>query len=229
MKKTIIAIAVLGAVGLSAYGQGTVAWANSNGTKVSTNSVVGGAATGAVNASGTAGGINFYYTLFYSTTQTSVAGNTAALVGNTGTYAFNASGWTDGLGTGNYGTNAAAGRIQSSNPNADGSTSLAGIAGGTAANWVVVAWSANIGSTISALQSYLANNGPMVNGWVGESVVGSGSPGTLGSTPAGGIFGASSPFIPGFTAGLVVPVPEPGTLALAALGGASLLLFRRKK
>ena len=49
------------------------------------------------------------------------------------------------------------------------------------------------------------------------------------STPS--LFGTTSPFSPGFTLGLVAPVaavPEPGTMALAALGGASLLLFRRK-
>jgi hypothetical protein len=41
--------------------------------------------------------------------------------------------------------------------------------------------------------------------------------------------GAASPNIPGFTLGLVTVVPEPGTLALAAIGGASLLALRRKK
>jgi len=226
MKKTIAAIAILATVGATAsFGQGTVLFGNNNGTRVSTNSVDGGAATGLV-AAGTAQ--SFYYALFYSTTQTTVNGSTAAVAGTAGTYAFNVAGWNNGTPSVNlFSTNAAAGRLQTSSPNSDLSTSLTGLNGGTAANFVVVGWSANIGNSISALQAWLA--APGTSGWIGESVVsGSITTGTLGSTPGPGIFGSTGGLIPGFTLG-IVSVPEPGTLALAALGGASLLMFRRKQ
>ncbi len=49
---------------------------------------------------------------------------------------------------------------------------------------------------------------------------------TLGSSTSPG---ASISTAPGFTGANASPVPEPTTLALAGLGGLSLLLFRRKK
>jgi len=228
MKKTIITISLLATVAASsAFAQGTVVFGNGNTTKISTNSVVDGSGSGVINAFGTAGGQNFYYALFYSTTTSTVGGSTAAVIGTGGTYAFNASGWNNGSqSVGLLSTNAAGGRLQTSAPNSDGSFSVAGLGGGTAANFVVVGWSANIGSSVAALAAWLA--APTSNGWIGESAVsGTLVTGTLGSTAATALFGTGAPFIQGFTLGLVT-VPEPGTLALAALGGASLLMFRRK-
>jgi hypothetical protein len=226
MKKLIVTIGILTTVAVaSSYAQGTVVFGNATTTKISTNSGPSGVTgVGLVAPNSTQA---FYYALFYSTTQTTVAGSTAGVIGlNGGTYAFNATGWSDGNANG-YSTNAGAGRLQNSNPNTDGSYSVTGVAGGASADFVIIGWSANIGSTVTALQQYLA--APTQNGWVGESAVGGPlTTGILGSTPAIGLFGASSPNIPGFVLGEVV-VPEPGTLALCALGGASMLLFRRKK
>jgi len=231
MKKTIIAIGMLATVAVSSsFGQGTVGFGNGNTTKISTNSVMDGVATGTMSANigNTAPGTqNFYFALFYSTSQTSVGGNAAAVLGTAGTYAFNAVGWVNGTPTLNVqATNAANGRFQQSSPNSDGSTSVAGLTAGAAAQFVIIGWSANIGNSIAALSAWLAN--PNVSGWAGQSMVsGSITSGILGSSPAPGLVGTAAGLINPFSLGLVT-VPEPGTLALAALGGASLLMFRRK-
>jgi hypothetical protein len=223
MKKLIIAIGLITVAVVSSHAQGTVVFGNGNTTRVSTNSVVGGAGTAFVAANATQG---FYYALFATTTLTS--STASAAVGTQGVYAFNSGGsWAF---AGVYGTNSAAGRLAPSSPNADGSASASNIVPGAAGFFTVIGWSANIGTTWQAVQAYLLN--PTVAGWVGQSVVsGSLNTGISGSTPAIGLWGAAAPNIQGFTLGLVTPVapvPEPGTMALAALGGASLLLFRRK-
>jgi hypothetical protein len=232
MKKLLLTIGLLTAVAVgSSYGQGSVVFGNTGGTKISTNSGPGNVTTGIglVTASSL-----YYYALFYSTTQTTVGGVDVNVVGTNGVYAFNSAGWTDGTTGGAYSTNTTVGRFQPAAPNTDGSASVAGLSGGTLAQFVIIGWSANIGSTVAQLAQYLSGQGATYvagnNGWVGESLVsGAIAPGTLGSTSAAGLLGAALPFIPGFSLGEVVPTPEPGTLALCALGGASLLMLRRKK
>jgi hypothetical protein len=84
MKKTIALLAVTAAVTLSVSAQGLVNFNNSSaaGTKISTNTVVGGAATGlAVINTGSA---NFYYALFDSLSATTVGGSSSAVTGITG-------------------------------------------------------------------------------------------------------------------------------------------------
>ncbi len=220
MKKTLLTLAAVLIVSVAAQAQGLVGFYNSAaaGSKISTNSVLNGASTGLTAASG---GL-YYYALFYSTTQTTVGGSAAAVLG-AGTYALNASGWTF---SGDYATNTAtAGRVNGQQ-NADQSSTVTGLAGGGSADFVVIGWSANIGSTIAALQAYLANPGFV--GWVGESAV---SPSiTVGdgvNVPTPTILSASGA-VTGFTLG-IVPVPEPTTMALGALGALSLLGLRRRK
>jgi len=163
MKKIILAIGIATGVAVaSSYGQGTVAFGNSGGSRISTNSAVGGAATGLVspNLAQTGGAMNFYYALFWSTSQTTVGGSqTAAINGTAGVYAFSASGWNDGSSTTTYSTNTTAGRLQAAVPNSDGSASVANLAGGTPASFVVIGWSANIGSTIAPSSVY-GSSGP---------------------------------------------------------------------
>jgi len=219
MKKTILTIAAVLIVSLAARSQGLVGFYNQSaaGSKVSTNSVVGGASTGLTAASA---GL-YYYALLYSTSATTVNGSAAPIVGQ-GTYAYS-QGWTF---SGDYATNtAAAGRVNGQQ-NADQSSTVTGLAAGGTAQFVVIGWSANIGATLAALETYLAN--PTVLGWVGESAV---SPTlTVGdgvNIPTPPIFSASGA-IPGFILG-EVPVPEPTTMALAGLGAGALMLFRRRK
>ena len=112
-------------------------------------------------------------------------------------------------------------------------------------NILMVGWSANLGTTWASALANLNNwsnfgtnsIGPAFFG-VGQSVgsltIGSANPGI---TVLGASVGQINDTVSG--AGPLVmnilaipslgPVPEPSTMALAALGGASLLLFRRRK
>jgi len=223
MKKIILTIAAIVTVSLSARSQGLVLFNNSPAaaSKISTNSVVGGASAGLTAASA---GL-YYYALLYSTSATTVNGSAAAVAG-AGSYAYS-SGWTF---SGDYATNTAvAGRVAGSQ-NADGSSTVTGLSAGSAAQFVVIGWSANIGSTLAALEAYMAN--PTVNGWVGESAV---SPSvTVGDgnnipTPTMLVAsGADAGFLLGEVSG-TSPIPEPTTMALAGLGAGALMLFRRRK
>jgi len=232
MKKTLLTLAIV-ASAAAAYAQGFVYFSNSGNTHVSTNSAVGGAAAGTLAANAGTVGTTYYFALFISSTA---PGATAAISGTSAsTYAFqNGSGWTFDnpsstagyLGAAYATNNGTAGQFTATDQDpANSSQTL--LASGAAQYFVVVGWSANIGSTLTALASYLAD--PTVTGWVGQSAA-SGS--ILPGTPSGSevaVMGKNAPGIPGFTLGEVVPTPEPATMALAAIGGASLLLFRRKK
>lgn len=235
MKKTLIVLALAVVAVTNGLAQGTITWANSNGSKISTNSVIGGAATGLTFANTGTAATTYYYALFYSTSSGLVNGSSAAVVGTNGAYAFNdsAAGWTflnpnaiGGYVTGPaYGTNAAAGRFtpENTDPNHSGATITANT---TSASWVVVGWSGTIGSTVAALENWYNNGVGPVNGWIGESVVSASiAPGDPTTTPPGPVNGV---FPGAFTLGLVA-TPEPTTLALAGLGGLSMLLFRRRK
>lgn len=227
MKKAILTIAVAAVAALSTYAQGLVIFNNTSTTRLSTNSVSGGAASGYASA---AGGQNYYYALFYSTSSSTVNGSAASVTApasGVGTWVTSDSSWTANT---VLGTNSTSGRFASSSPNADGSTTVQGLAAGTTANFVVLAWSSNIGTSLAAFEAWLTAPQEVAGQtyYIGESAVGSQTAGNGGSIPNPTLFGTVSPGIPSFTMG-VVTVPEPGTLALAALGGASLLLFRRKK
>ncbi len=89
----------------------------------------------------------------------------------------------------------------------------------------LVGWSSSLGSTWSVVESQLAA-GDNLDGFIGTTGVSTITPfSTAGTDP--GIFPATFP-----NGSLVLysgPVPEPTTLALAGLGGISMLLLRRRK
>ena len=108
---------------------------------------------------------------------------------------------------------------------------------GTEMYFMIVGWSSNLGTTWATVSGELANN------WVGTSWTGNAF---FGESPIGYGFSGGGPYalpattlfnttigMPGaLTAGfdlMYVPIPEPTTMALAGLGGLSLLLFRRRK
>jgi len=238
MKKYIIATTALLVVTTSAFSQGLVNFSagTSAATRMSTNSVPGGPSTG---LTGPTSGL-YYYALFASVNQTTINGSSTAISGLSGNYVFNnlgtgvpSTGWElVGIGT----NNASLGRMQAASQgttsggqaalNPDTSLNVQGIGGAAVANLVAVGWySPGIGTDLASLESWYAAGA--FNGWIGQSAVANVTLGDGGLVITPNIFGSGAGQVGGFTMG--VSVPEPGTLALAALGGASLLLFRRKK
>jgi len=224
MKKLlVIATVVAGAYGASAQGIVNFNTSTAAAEKISVNSTPGGAATAVTTGAG-----NFYYELFYSTTATTATGAgtippATAVSSLTSLFVPGSTGWLDTTFTAE--SSASAGKV--SGPTA---ASISALSGGESANFVVIGWSANIGTSISALEAFLANPQSTINNtptYVGESSVvdnlGTGNGGTL-ATPT--ILAPST--IPGFILGEVA-VPEPSTIALGVMGAASLLALRRKK
>jgi len=242
MKKTLITLALATTFVSTGLSQGFVSWGNANNSRITTNSVVGGASTGNIFANAGTVSTTYYFALFYSASATTVGGSSSPVLGNAGTYAFNDANWTFlnpagpyagfTFGAG-YSTNSGtAGRYVPENEDPNQQATLVPFT--TAAQFVEIGWSANIGTTWQQVNAYLANPAASGDGqgWVGESIVsGALTPGNPNASPAGlptTIYGTSAGLINPFVLGLV-PVPEPATLALAGLGGLSLLLFRRQR
>jgi hypothetical protein len=210
MKKLLTLTALLGVATMS-YGQGLVNFANAvtASTHVSTNSAVGGAQTGKTAVAG-----SYYFAMFVAPTGTA---SNPGLVG-----------WTPipGVGT----NTATAGRF---NGNDGLGLVVPGYDAGATANFMVAGWSANLGRTWGEVSSwYQASQSPAgvpITGWFGMSreaknmVVGG------GAIPVPVLFGVSADQATGFTLGRIDPIPEPASFALAGLGAAALLIFRRRK
>jgi PEP-CTERM motif len=228
MKKTLLTIAALGVLATSGFAQGRVTFSAGTiaATRMSTNTVVGGAGTGL-----TSNGANtFYYALFASASATTVGASTTSSINgvSSGTYAFNDAAWTFvGFAT----NTTAVGRLAGAGPNTDSSYSIAGNTGSS--RFVTIGWNAAItggAASVSALSTWYTAGAN--SGFIGQSTVSG-----LLALGDGNLVANANPFgnnagqVPGFVLGLTAaaPVPEPGTMALAALGGASLLLLRRKK
>ena len=140
-------------------------------------------------------------------------------------------------------TTANNGRMSPKGASGTGTATTGNWAGGATQNALIVGWSANLGTTWAQALANLNNWATVQGGIVGTAWFGISSSLAIGVTPGTVDPGTviigpgSSTAIDGSTATgspvnlqpLALTVPEPGTLALAALGGASLLLFRRKK
>ncbi len=102
---------------------------------------------------------------------------------------------------------------------------------GVSVSWMLVGWSTSLGADWATVSAQLiAGNFGANTGFIGWSLIGAGAAGAAPPATALVITGSPSPIIPvGFSLQQVAPVPEPSTMALAALGGAALLLFRRRK
>jgi hypothetical protein len=232
MKKLALTIlAVAGITGVS-FAQGYVQWNSSPGQFVVgvTNSTVysslsttlgGGQSTGtgATGYTSSSASSLFYYTLLASTTDTSASTTLTDLANN----------WTS---TGLVMTNGtfANGRINPVSP-----TLAATVSYTTTTEFELVAWSANLGTSYATVLNELKNWTTVGSTIQGTAFFGVSSASAIlpSSSSAVGtsLFGTTAIYNPS-TSPLelyALAVPEPGTMALAALGGASLLLFRRKK
>ena len=105
---------------------------------------------------------------------------------------------------------------------------------GVTQNLIMVGWSANLGTTWASALNYLQNWSSLqfdgayfgIGSSVGSLASFSSNPGVFVFGTAAGLVndGANNPLVMD-----LLPTPEPGTMALSALGGLSLLAFRRKK
>jgi hypothetical protein len=216
MKKLLTLAALIGTVSLS-FGQGYLNFQNSSTTRVSTNGTALALAGGATT--------QWYYALLYApSTQQTVD---ASLSG----YTFS------GLIASNT---ASAGRLLGNDSvNAGQSASIAALTASSTADFVVVGWSANLGSDWNTVfagrpQALVANTGGVKgtatwsqDGWYGVSTVAQDVLLAPQTGPWNSMFGAS-PLIPNMTLSLY-QVPEPASFALMGLGGAALMIFRRRK
>jgi len=227
MKKILSAIALAASVSLG-YSQGTIVIQNTSSTYfITTNTAAYGSGNSGVSGPTANVANSFYYALLFQNYTGSLTTN------NVGSSA----GWTFG----EYGTNVVTGGVKG-----PGGTAGAAIAGwaapagatydtGSRKYYVLVGWSANLGSTWSEIQAQLDSGTWVANGFFGVSALGNGyaggGPNSLIAPPIWGTGINAGGLTSGFNLYSVstAPVPEPGTLVLAGLGGLSLLAFRRKK
>jgi len=225
MKKLAVTLC-LSAISVGAFAQGTVNFLNGTTTLTRTNGT--GIGLGAGN---TTPGAGFYYAIF--TASSTITSATAQdLLSSSWTFA------------GIYGTNTAAttgGRFSGGGNVA----TLQGWGAGVTNSYLVAGWSADLGhdwSTISAQLAgssfsggaYHGNNWARTGGYFGLSSVGFGEAGGgANGIPAFSLFGSTAtaqgtPISSGFDL-FATQVPEPTTFALAGLGAAALVIFRRRK
>lgn len=218
MKKILTMVAMLGVAGM-AYGQGYVNFANQSSTLIS----AGGTAMPALATS------QFIFG-FFAAPSTTVP---TPLPGPGGQPVNPLDNRFDTVG--GYNTNTtAAGRIATRN-----GVNVGGSGGGTV-DFIIRGWSGTAGGTYAEA---LANFNAIVNGigtpsagviqaggmYFGQSNIGNdlllGDGGAIGATT---VFGVGPNQAQGFNM-VFYPVPEPSSMALAGLGAAALLIFRRRK
>ena len=200
MKKVILTTLCVAAFSTGAFAQGLINFLNNSATLVtlSSNSVSLGSTPAGVPGT-------FRYELFRAT---------AGTVLDVGGF----------VSTGLTGTNlTTVGRLNGGNGRAVPGTLL----GGTTAI-LLRGWSANLGATWAGA---LANQG-IIGGYFGSSAIAPnfllGGDGGAGNIPTSPMFGGTSGIQSGFALTYIPVVPEPTSMALAGIGAASLLIFRRR-
>jgi len=206
IKSLLVGLASVG-VAVSAFSQGQVNFANGSISLVQVDIGTAGNPN-IVNAPASVYGtrVQLYYAVGSAPVASSLANN------------FDTTGWTT---VGNLGTATASnGRFSV------GTTTFATVTGGTSVWLEAIAWTGTSGTLATAVTTLSAAlQGASTE--VGSSGVWSQVLGDPNATPPGTPTPTAGPLN---ALGNIVlrPVPEPSTIALAGLGAASLLLFRRK-
>ena len=223
MKKIITLMALSAATIASGFAQGYVAFNNTTGTRVSVNSLGGSTFTLLPNVAD-----QYYFALFYSTSEVTVNGSTSAVNGLSGfEFVLDDPGWTFTGDIAANETSSKGGLFASLTADSNNNTEVP-IPSPDAACFVVLGWSANIGSTESDLVRYLDGETSYDDAYIGESspsgfiTVGDG-----GTIPPPSLFSFSLGITTGFELG--DSVPEPPAMALGGVGALALLTLRRKK
>ena len=217
MKKIFLIAALLGTVSPS-FGQGIVDFGNFSNSQISTNSVHNGPATGLM--SGPAG--TYYFALLEGFTN---ATSIDATLDN-GTTLANG-GW---IFSGNLAQNTTTPGILNGNYTPDPGVLVDIGYPPSQGNFVVVGWSANIGTTYSAAKTWWNNGNPNAgpSGWFAISDIAQGVVVGGGVFPVPTIFGPTvGGEVQGFTLNLYT-VPEPSSFAFAFLGTTAFLIIRKK-
>lgn len=219
MKRLNSVISFLFATSFLASGQGYISFNNGPTTGIFTNALAIGGTVGLTMTNAD----SYYYALFVApVSQTTIDGTL--------------SGWTF---TGNIGTNFSAfpGRMNGNGaPGAPDSMSVTvnGYSIYDSANFAVVGWSANIGTTWPQAETWWnfgAPSDPYGNdfnpAYFGISTVATNIPFGPDGGPYNSVWGLGPGQISGLT--LLTYVPEPSTLALGVLCAAALSIPRRRK
>lgn len=249
MKKLAATIVCAVAMTGAAFAQGYVNWAIPTSqvtmeTNTALSPLFGGTGNGGtVGLTGTTAN-SFYYALLVQSTPNGVLSSDTSVWDGT---------WTGAAGNGGVnmtGVNSTGlshgGVVPATVNGQSGNGVQVNWANGTTNSIVLVGWSASLGTTWVGVSNILAqlalgNSAPLLtqvgaqNAFFGETPIGNINP-ALGS-PGNAIFaasaGPSAVGTPIFSLNTplysILPVPEPTTIALAGLGGLSLLLFRRRK
>jgi len=250
MKKLALTIVCAMALTGAAFAQGYVNWAIS-GTQVTfeTNSTAysplfgGGSAGGGTVGLTESANVGFDYALLYQSTPNGVLSSDTSVWDGT---------WTGAAG--NNGVNMTGANSTGLNHGGVIPATVNGQSGnGVQVNWangvtnsvVLVGWSTDLGTSWVGVSNILAalalgNTAPLIaqvgnsQAFFGETPIGNINP--AAGAPGNNLFFTSSaalatgtPIFSLNTQLYLLPVPEPATMALAGLGGLSLLLFRRQR
>ena len=242
------------AVSGAAFAQGYITWSFSTGVATfQTNSTAysplfgGGSAQGGAIGLTSNTGLGFYYALLNQADPNNTTPTDKNVWDGT---------WTGLTGFGGIGNEVLATNSTSALATQHGAAvqELNGVgAGSVQVNWaagvtngiVLVGWSANLGTTWTSVSNILkslaaGNTAPLIaqvgsaNAFFGETALGDIAPGSVAGAgnailvgSAAQVYGTAINAVG--TTLYLLPVPEPGTLALAGLGGLSMLLFRRQR
>jgi hypothetical protein len=237
MKKLVLTALALVAGATLSYAQGTITMA-ATAQVVYTNGATTGVAIGAAN-----GAYSYEVLAMVSSSYTGLSGAQQAGAYNLLLNQTDISLWSDTGITGTSGTLHQGGITSTATTTANGTWAAPATAAGynTAPSYdyyTIVGWSSALGNW-ATVSSELAGGTLATAGWFGQSGVaynyaGGGASGLaavnlFASSAQTGLAGSGGLPATGAVVLSAIPVPEPATLALAGLGGLSMLFLRRRK